>query len=281
MDAPEEPLPGSERLARCGRSAALAFWQAHAGQYLTQDLPRETGRCEACGLEDADLIRQPGQPPACAASYSLTRTYPKSSKAARNDQCASPTLAVVASGRALIVADGIELPGTGPGLFQVTGRKVDEFLADVIVRPPQPPSLVVSFGKIPAIDTRLRLNLDPRRLVVSGARQLDINLERLHLAEMAVAKVDIRELTRAMSVDHDRRHGVLMTEKELAFLDAFRAKWPAADPGRLPDKGTDTAAALLMVLRRLEATTNKFNLVGVTSLDGERLINTKDPPASD
>ncbi len=58
-----------------------------------------------------------------------------------------------------------------------------------------------------------------------------------------------------MSVDHDRRHGVLMTEKELAFLDAFRAKWPAADPGRLPDKGTDTAAALLMVLRRLEATT--------------------------
>jgi hypothetical protein len=254
MQVPTEISSELAQPPRCGLSAALAFWQRHAGRHLTQDLAHEIGRCGACGLEEADLIRQPGRPPTCAARYSLTRTYPKPDNASRKRRWVGPTLAVVTPGKAVIVAEGIQLPGVGPELSQVTDRSVDAFLADIIIRPPKPPSLVVTFGKDPEIYKWLRLNIGSRLLFVSGARPLDIDLRRLRSAETAVAGVELRDLVRAMSIDHDRRRGALITPERFAILEDFVARTPAADPSRLPDKGTDTAAALLMILQRLEAT---------------------------
>lgn len=241
------------RPRRCGASAALAFWQEHAGRHLLQDLDTERRPCAACGAKEVDLVARPDRPPACAARHSLSRTYPKPGSSSVMRLGVGPSLAVVVHGATRILADGISLPGAGHGFEQESGRTVNDLLAATIGSPPQPPYLVVTFSKNPDIGDRLRLTLGTRRLFVSGARTLDVDLIRLKSAVASAAGIDVGDLVRAMSIDHARRRGALMAPRELEALDEFAASTPAAEPRRLPDKGSDTAAALRMVLRRLEA----------------------------
>jgi len=183
------------------------FWGANLGRLLCPDVPE-------------------GQDPTDVA---LSRSYWHASKPVRFRLGSGKAASLVQSGSATVMADiRLDHP-LPPGLTLKPGtwRTIPNWMAEIIVSPPEPPFLFVIYGKNPNIRDRLRLNTTTDVVEICGAQNLRCRPAVVRKALDAIGDTPPAAWRKAAYLADRRDRNQLAAKRIDDYLAKLAAKHPA------------------------------------------------------
>lgn len=184
----------------------LDFWGANLGRHLCPDLPN-----------GQDLV-----------ATALSKSYRHASKQSLLRLGSGKAASLIQEGSAILMADiRLDHP-TPPGLtiHPGTWRTVPNWMAEIIVSPPDAQFMFVVYGKNPYIQDRLRLNATNDVVEICGAESLRCRPAVVRAALEAIGDMPPAIWRKAAFLADQRDRNQISATRIDAELDKLAAKQP-------------------------------------------------------